>query len=159
MLAYLSTLVRFIDDAEIAGLLIAAGIILFVGNKISHGMTRTRGFCLSVAGIALIGYMGFHFHDGSSALGEQAFRGLLAAGIVLGALWIVTPALVSIYQGITGTLGGWKRSFFGLFNRGLDSMRYAREARRGEALFAESELEGRAAGHGIVRARGPDGTR
>ena len=103
-------ILRFLETVDLGGLFVLVLALLFVGNKISQGYDRVRAFCIGMSGLLFVVYVGLNIVQNSNYrddLASLAFRGILGAGLVLGASWIVLTAAAACYEKISGILSRW----------------------------------------------------
>lgn len=128
-------MLRYIEGLDLTGLFVLALILLFVGNKVSQGNLRVRTFAVGMSALALVAFIGWNFSRGtanSDNLVELSFRGLLLAGIFLGAAWILLTIVAGLYGNSASVLSRW--------SAGVSRMRADRKQRiEDEKLKKEQE--------------------
>jgi hypothetical protein len=107
----MESVLRFLDTVDLGGMFILVLALLFLGNKLSEGHSRVRALCFSLSGILFVAYVVFQITKGSmysDNLAEVTFRGLLGAGFVLGASWILLVPIAVLHRKTADRLREWK---------------------------------------------------
>jgi hypothetical protein len=111
----MKTVVQMVDGSDLFSLAVLIGILCFVGSKVARPGSRLYvwGLRLAVLGFVAYGVYGcIAFQPGDAGeLAGIAFRGLFAAGLVLGASWIVLAIVAFVYghtvAGLTVRVRDW----------------------------------------------------
>jgi hypothetical protein len=103
--------IRFIEQFDMGGMTVLVLVLMFVGNKTSQAREGTRRLCWGIAAIVLVVYVAHGLFvrrmAATDQLTELTFRALLAAGFVLGVLWILSPLCEGLHRNTIGRLESW----------------------------------------------------
>lgn len=104
----MKTVLQLVDEGDFVALGVAIVILCFVGAKMVGDKSAARTWGLRLAAVGFVAYFIYgciKFRaDDAGTLSSVAFRGLFAAGLVLGASWLVLPIIAFIYQRTVGVL-------------------------------------------------------
>lgn len=140
---------NLLDDSDFLSLGALIGVLCFVGGKMVTPPSRVHAWGLRLAAAAFVAY-GIHGYvslkpDDANTLLSIAFRGLFAAGLVLGISWIVLPILAFVYDNTLGLVMKKLRDFFFTIRRKAAERRSRREEdkrrRQAERVYAQQAPE------------------
>src|SRR5260221_12110240 len=103
-----STLYRIVDRGDPCALVLLIGILTFVGSKTVQNRWQLRRLGILIAVTVFVAFCGEYMWRAmpTDAWGllRIAVRGLLSAGLTLGASWILLPLATIGYAGTVGEL-------------------------------------------------------